>query len=325
MEGDAFARLASAFNPALRTEPMPSTAPAADAAHREPLIFTVSAPIGAGADAHRIARVGAWTFTVPGEAGTEPEIPDTALAEKLGMTLHHLRELSARHEKAENIAPRVYRTVRFNRGRPGKQRFYNEADALFLVTRSETPKAIALTKEMIAVYMLARRGLLVPAASPSAMSPEVLAALSVIPALARSVDAVINVVKGHGEAIDRLVALFASTQTQVAEVRASVTAVKAEVASGIVGREVGAEIRKRLYAASIRATAGDKARAASFRQSKVQAIRNAVQFNGPRTSWPNLPRASLAVVERHLEAIEHEAVFLGRSAVKAKQGTLPLN
>lgn len=304
---------------------MPPQAPAADAAHSEPLIFTVSAPIGAGSDAHRIARVGAWTFTVPGEAGTEPEIPDTALAPRLGMSLHHLRELSARHEKAGNISPRVNRIVRETGGRPGKQRFYNEADALFLVTRSETPKAIALTKEMIRVYMLARRGLLVPAASPSAMSPDVLAALAVIPALVRSVDMLTGIVVKHGEAIDRLTTLFASTQAQVAEATATISAVKAEVASGIVGREVGATLRKRLYAASIRATAGDKARASSFRQSKAQVIRNAVQFNGPCTSWPNLPRASLAVVERHLEAIEHEAVFLGRAAAKARQGTLPLN
>jgi len=114
-------------------------------------------------------------------------------------------------------------------------------------------------------------------------------------------------------------------QAQIAEATATISAVKAEVASGIVGSDVGATLRKRLYAASIRATAGDKARASSFRQSKAQVIRNAVQFNGPCTSWPNLPRASLAVVERHLEAIEHEAVFLGRTAAKAKQGTLPLN
>lgn len=297
---------------------MPPQAPAADAAHSEPLIFTVSAPIGAGSDAHRIARVGAWTFTVPGEAGTEPEIPDTALAPRLGMSLHHLRELSARHEKAGNISPRVNRIVRETGGRPGKQRFYNEADALFLVTRSETPKAIALTKEMIRVYMLARRGLLVPAASPSAMSADTLAALAAIPALVRSVEMLTNIVSAHGEALDKLAAAFASTNTTLA-------AVKAEVASGIVGPELGAEIRKRLYAASIRATAGDKARAASFRQSKAQAIRNAVQFNGLRTAWRNLPRAVLAVVEGHLDAIEHEAAFLGRTAAKAKQGTLPLN
>lgn len=141
-----------------------TTMPENSATHNDPV--TVSAVIGEGPEAHRIARVGAWTFTVPGAEGQEPEIPDTALAERLGMEQHHLRELSARHEKAGNIAPRVYRTVRETGGRPGLQRFYCEADALFLVTRSETPKAVALTREMIAVYMAVRRGLIPPPARP---------------------------------------------------------------------------------------------------------------------------------------------------------------
>lgn len=127
----------------------------------------VSEVIGEGDAARRLVRVGAWEFTVPGADGTELEIPDAALAPRLGMTLHHLRELSGRHEREGNISPRVYRTVRETGGRPGKQRFYSEADALFLVTRSERPEAIALTKEMIAVYMLARRGLLTPKSAPA--------------------------------------------------------------------------------------------------------------------------------------------------------------
>ena len=149
----------------------------------------VSAVIGVGAEAHRIVRVGDWTFTVPGEAGTEPEIPDTALASRLGLDLDKLRELSSRHEKSLNITPRVITPTvgenRRGRGRPGKHRFYNEADALFLVTRSETPKAITLTKEMIGVYMLARRGLLAPVA-PREADP---AALAIVPKLVHKLEA----------------------------------------------------------------------------------------------------------------------------------------
>ena len=148
----------------------------------------VSAVIGEGAEAHRIVRVGDWTLTVPGEAGTEPEIPDTALAEKLGLPLRKFRELSGRHEASENITPRIKShggTYSGQRGRPGMQRFYTEADALFLVTRSETPKAIALTKEMIGVYMLARRGLLAPVAAREA-DP---AALALVPKLVHMIEA----------------------------------------------------------------------------------------------------------------------------------------
>lgn len=129
----------------------------------------VSEVIGTGPNAHRIVRVGEWSLRVPGAAGTEPEIPDTDLAPRLGMQIHKLRELSGRYERGGDIHPRVEvspavggtpESQRNPGGRPARRRFYNEADALFLVTRSEAPKAVALTKEMIGVYMLARRGLL---------------------------------------------------------------------------------------------------------------------------------------------------------------------
>lgn len=117
----------------------------------------LSPVLGEGAEAHRLLRVAGWTLTLRGE---EPLIPDEDLSVRLGLPLHKLRQLSGRHEEAGNIAPEVSTTVVETGGRPGKRRLYNEADALFLVTRSETPKAVALTREMIRVYMLARRGLL---------------------------------------------------------------------------------------------------------------------------------------------------------------------
>lgn len=45
-------------------------------------------------------------------------------------------------------------------GRPSCQRWYTEADALFLVTRSEKAEAVALTKAMIQVVIAVRRHLL---------------------------------------------------------------------------------------------------------------------------------------------------------------------
>lgn len=142
----------------------------------------VSEPIGEGADAHRIVRVGAWEFTAPGTEGAELLMPDEALAPRLGLALHKLRELTRRHEASGNVSPtRLLPTVGSNRGRgqPGVRYLYSEADALFLVTRSETPRAVALTREMIGVYMTARRGLLAPVVDGPAMAAmvrEILAA-----------------------------------------------------------------------------------------------------------------------------------------------------
>jgi hypothetical protein len=131
----------------------------------------------------RMVQVEGWTLTIGTEPDAEPEIADADLAPRLGMELKRLRELSERHEQAGNINPRKVdpnkshgTTYPRGRGRPGTQRFYGEADALFLVTRSERPEAVALTKEMIRVYMLARRGLL----SPPASDPAVMAALAAL-------------------------------------------------------------------------------------------------------------------------------------------------
>lgn len=273
-------------------------------------IPTISDVIGSGESAYRLVRVGRWSLTVRGETGTEPEIPDTELAPLLGMTLHHLRQLSGRHEKAQNIAPRVYRTVRETGGRPGKQRFYNEADALFLVTRSDKPEAVALTKEMIAVYMAARRGLLRPVSSVAPAIPaEVLAALAVVPALAAQMQAITAQVE--------------SVTALMKESSARIGSLEQNLASGIVGPERGGEITRRLYAASLRATGGDKTRAKSVRGRWVQRLRNVAQFNGPRSAWRNLPRTILAVVESHLDAIEREADHMAKTALVASQAALP--
>ncbi len=115
-----------------------------------------------GDQGQRIISAQGWLLVVPkGSVTSEPEIADTALADRLGLPIHKLRQLSSRHEEAGNISPRViYTTVVETSGRPGKARFYTEADALFLVTRSSATKAVALTREMIAVYMAVRRHLL---------------------------------------------------------------------------------------------------------------------------------------------------------------------
>ena len=51
-------------------------------------------------------------------------------------------------------------------------RFYTEADALFLVTRSDAPGAVALAKEMIRVYLAVRRHLVAAETANSSRAPE---------------------------------------------------------------------------------------------------------------------------------------------------------
>ena len=126
----------------------------------------MSAPVGISVTertegTRRVLEADGWEWVTGQDFGDdEPRIADASLAPKLGMTVPHIRELSERHERAGNVSPRVYRIVRQTGGRPGNQRWYTEADALFLVTRSEKAEAVALTKAMIQVVIAVRRHLL---------------------------------------------------------------------------------------------------------------------------------------------------------------------
>jgi len=48
----------------------------------------------------------------------------------------------------------------------------SEPEAIFILSKSETPKAVAVTKAVIAVFMAARRGLLTPPVPPALPAPE---------------------------------------------------------------------------------------------------------------------------------------------------------
>ena len=131
-------------------------------------VVTVSDVIGVGEQAHRVVTVGPWKFTAwVGRGEEEPRISDVDLGERLGYQRpRKLRDLIDRYHDTEilndfDICPTTGRSGdHLRRGRPGRRYFLTEAAALFVAAKSETPTAVALTKEMIRAYMLARRGLL---------------------------------------------------------------------------------------------------------------------------------------------------------------------
>lgn len=112
-----------------------------------------------------------WTFTV--QEG-EPLVSDEVLAERLGMALKDLRALIRRHANqtvgtvSGTSVPHITpipnpRTVRrFTKA--GKERgsivvegfLLTQEDVVFLVTRSEAPRAIAWTKVIVRVFLWAQ-------------------------------------------------------------------------------------------------------------------------------------------------------------------------
>jgi hypothetical protein len=106
-------------------------------------------------------EVDGWVVEVRDE---EPVIEDTVLAAHLEVDRRHLRELIRQHRDSSNIKPipNMSAAPTKSRGRPGEGFLLTEPDALFIVTRSSAPKAVALTKEMIRVFIAVRRTLLAP-------------------------------------------------------------------------------------------------------------------------------------------------------------------
>lgn len=102
-------------------------------------------------------------FVVRRDMGdTEPRVHDLELAKRLGYDRpRNVRQLIKGHLDAGNLgAPGVCCVTQQNgeRGRPATEYWLDEASALFVASQSGTDAAIAVTKEVIAVFIAARRG-----------------------------------------------------------------------------------------------------------------------------------------------------------------------
>ena len=273
-----------------------------DAASSNPV--QVTGVLGSGAEAHRLAMVEDWTFVVrESDRDHEPLIPDEVLAERLGAPENDVRALIRRNVEAGHItALSNRRTVRrFTRG--GKNRgemlvdgfLLPEASALFVVTRSDTPKAVELTKEMIRVYMLVRRGL---APAPQALDPAAAAALALVPGLVAQI-------KAH--------------RADVAALHAELGALRTELATGVVGHEVaGREILTPLRQISL-LHGGTPGEAKRHRRRFENQLRSLLGFAGPGSSWAVLPRTSLAFAQRLLVGWMAKAVEVSTRRSLASQ------
>lgn len=108
----------------------------------------------------------------------EPMVSDEALAAAIQAPGDDVREVIKRNVDEGHIAavPNLRSARRFTKA--GKNRgsvtvhgyLLTEADALFIVTRSNTPRAVAATKVMIAAFIAARRQLAAPSA-PKQLPP----------------------------------------------------------------------------------------------------------------------------------------------------------
>jgi hypothetical protein len=109
----------------------------------------------------------------------EPLARDLDLAAWLGYERpRDIRKLIERHADALGVCATVAQTSGPDGGRPTEVYLLREDQVLYLVAKSETPRASELLKMMIQVFIAARRGLLQPGLDRESLKAELLADLA---------------------------------------------------------------------------------------------------------------------------------------------------
>lgn len=233
-------------------------------------------------DGSRTVHVGTWALSAA-PAEDEPRVRDIDLAERLGYErprkIRDLIERLCREGKLNDseLRPVVGRSG----GRPAKEFWLTEAQALKVVAKSETAKADALLDEVIRVFILARKGLLPVVAAPALDAAVIVDALNKVLAPFAAAMAAQN---------DRLAALEDQVRNAGLLSPERTNAIKARVSS------VAGDLAK---------FGVEKRRAASLRIHKRLKMR--VGWYGDHCRLDNMPARHEAEVLRELEIIEHEA------------------
>lgn len=214
-----------------------------------------------------IVRVDGWDL-VKEDGSSEPRIRDLDLAGRLEYSrTRDVRKLIDRLENEghlPNICVRdtVARTQMPTGGvRETVEREYllTEEEALLVTTQSKTPKAMAVTKEIISVFVAVRRGLL---AAPN-QSAELALMVSSIQALAANV---------------------AQSMSKFDELRE-----KVENQNHTIGERGARAVSCALATYSLAIAGGDRKKRRSVRGLAEVTLRAALQFTGVGARWAAFP------------------------------------
>jgi hypothetical protein len=136
-----------------------------------------------------LTSVEGWTLATSGFADGQPRVRDIELAEHLGYERPaKIRDLLQRLAPDGNLSgSEVFTTVgKTSRlgGRPSRECWLTESQALKVVAKSETPLADAILDEVLSVFLAVRHGSLVPQPAPLDVQMRALFAEMVAPTLA---------------------------------------------------------------------------------------------------------------------------------------------
>lgn len=243
-----------------------------------------------------VVRVNGWDLVSESGKVEESRIVDTDLAGRLEISEPRMIRRIIKRLRDDGHLPEIHVRSRNERTQMPtggvrettvEEYLLNEEEALLVTTQSKTAKAMAVTKEMIAVFVALRRGLFSP---PSAPSPELMEALSVLSTLAKAVQ----------------------------ELQVSVASRPAQAPSNgqELGRQDGDEVRTKIrqiasnYAIG---TPNPKAQFASWRSKIDREMRRQFNHDGYGSSWNNLPQYRRPELMRSLNAKIAESEKIAQS------------
>jgi hypothetical protein len=231
-------------------------------------------------------KVDSWSLSV---IENEPRVTDVDLRDRLEYGdiykfRQRIREL--RREDPGNFSPMEVPTERVETrgGRPGKLFWLCEAEALFIATQIATPKARALTHEIIRVFMLARRGML-----DSAQTGELRAELAALR--------------------ERFTAL-------------EQTSSRLWLDGGMLGHDRAKMLSARIERIA-RCMFLDKSvpSVRSGQQKIRQKLAQALKWGGSGCSWDRLPLTRQGELEAVLASIENDLIAQSKARAKAANAT----
>lgn len=232
----------------------------------------------------------------------ELRVRDLDLAEVLGMKAPYaIRRIIEKHLPGE-VLDRGSKTSPLG-GRPGREFWLTEEQALIVVTKSDTPRAAEITRTIVRVFRAAVRGELAPARSETRLVLE---------------------------AVREITAQLATLRRDVDGMRALATGTTDSPHA--IGERAGRRILGRILALAreVADLMGEPTPAvvASVRASIDTELRSRLGYSGRRRSWARLPAGQHAQADLFLEEIvareRERARFYQRrlSLPESRQGEL---
>lgn len=233
------------------------------------------------------------------EGEDEPRVPATEIGERLGY--RDARQVKLLIERATEELSKygeipVRCTVQRGRNQHGEtsatitisEPCLNEAQALLICMRSDTPKAADVRFEVISVYLKVKRAAQVIGVTPMQ--------------LAEALEPLVLKLKENGIALDRLAATNSDTSLRVMRLEA------AQVGPGIINKHQREHIKTAIDKIASMRSIVERSSHQSARMRVENELRNAVNF--PRTiggAWRYLPLNRLGDTNSMLARMEKEA------------------